>query len=387
MNLMRYYATLIAVFGLMCLCSCATRHSTLPSVSGEASFNADAGRGHYLRVKLHLESGKEFNCMVDTGSSATSLKKDLEPELGECLGIVVMKGAYGLETNSMYQAPKLYLGDTPLLTDKVIHTAGWAALGMDTLQHYCIQLDFTSHKIRFLNPNSLDTNDLGEAFPLTLADDNHVIVHAPFLGRSEWVLDTGSPFDFVLTAQVFEQASRGQQVVPIAVGANDKMPYSGACFSKAVLGGHTYTDLHIYHDSAGNVPNMIGLTFLARHLVTLNFPKRVMYLKQVMEGSPLPGALLTEEAKTFLMSVAEKGRLPGWSKAKGEIHWTTDSEDSETYPAARIFKFQTGGQVDAVLKDTYQYNVVRESRDGVWKLQRAWRSDAKGHVVEEYPAP
>jgi len=32
------------------------------------------------------------------------------------------------------------------------------------------------------------------------------------------------------------------------------------------------------------LPNLIGLQFLARHLVTLNFPKRMMYLKRTSVG-------------------------------------------------------------------------------------------------------
>jgi hypothetical protein len=323
--------------------------------------------------------------MVDTGSPSTILPKVLEPKLGERLGTNVMLWVQGLKTNGIYQAPRLYVGDTPLLTDDVIYTGDWSTLGMDILRHYCIQLDFTSNKMRFLNPNHLDAKDLGEAFPLTFTDDNHVIVHAHFLGLSSWVVDTGNPFDVALTAQKFDRVLRGRQFVPIAVGPNDKMPYSGACLSQAVFGGCTCTDLYISDFLATNVPNIIGLPFLARYLVTLNFPKRVMYLKQVTAGSPILGALLTEEAKTFLKSMAEKGQLPGWSKGKDEIDWKTDSEDSGTYPASRIFNFQTGGQVNAIPKNTRQYRVVRESQGSLWKLQRAWRSDANGRIVEEYP--
>jgi len=31
-------------------------------------------------------------------------------------------------------------------------------------------------------------------------------------------------------------------------------------------------------------PRLLGLQFLARHLITLNFPKRIMYLKRTSVG-------------------------------------------------------------------------------------------------------
>jgi hypothetical protein len=35
--------------------------------------------------------------------------------------------------------------------------------------------------------------------------------------------------------------------------------------------------------------NAIGLPFLARHLVTLNFPRKTMYLKRTEVGPAFPG--------------------------------------------------------------------------------------------------
>jgi hypothetical protein len=57
--------------------------------------------------------------------------------------------------------------------------------------------------------------------------------------------------------------------------------------------------------------NVIGLRFLARHLVTLNFPKRTMYLKRTS-----PGPLVDEDAQQaakFLKGLKQAGELPGWA--------------------------------------------------------------------------
>jgi hypothetical protein len=52
------------------------------------------------------------------------------------------------------------------------------------------------------------------------------------------------------------------------------------CFPDGVLGAESYSKLHLH--SGGN--NLLGLSFLERHLVTFNFPKRVMYLKRTTTG-------------------------------------------------------------------------------------------------------
>jgi hypothetical protein len=50
---------------------------------------------------------------------------------------------------------------------------------------------------------------------------------------------------------------------------------------ECVWAGETYTNLNVQiHRNA----NMFGLTFLARHLVTFDFPKQTIYLKHTSIG-------------------------------------------------------------------------------------------------------
>ena len=50
-----------------------------------------------------------------------------------------------------------------------------------------------------------------------------------------------------------------------------------------VWGGNSYTNISV-GEAPGDAPSWIGLRFLARHMVTFNFPKAVMYLKQTSIG-------------------------------------------------------------------------------------------------------
>ena len=134
------------------------------------------------------------------------------------------------------------------------------------MKNYCIQLDFAAAKMRFFDPDDMESNDLGKAFPLTISD-NRAFVQENFVGvkgvRSQ--IDTGLNFDGVLTPDLYH---RWTNTAP-------EMPAGEVRFPAAVFGGSRYTNMVLHGDG----PNLIGLAFLGRHLVTLDFPKRTMYLK------------------------------------------------------------------------------------------------------------
>jgi hypothetical protein len=211
-------------------------------------------------------------------------------------------------------------------------------LAMDCLRHYCVQLDFQAGKMRFLDSKSLDVTQLGKPYPLkfwlyTPLYTDHVGLAGGKTARS--LVDTGWNLD-------------------------------GSC----VWDGQTYTDLDV-----GTEGNILGLRFLARHLVTFDFPRRTMYLKLATEGHPLLD-LEVKGAMDFLIDKKKAGRLSGWSKAEtGKIR-PESHPDSETYG----FLARKNGD-DRI----YHYIVTRASKGTPWKLQKAWRTDRGGKVVEEFP--
>ena len=252
-----------------------------PQLPPDVPISKGAGRGGHLTVMLHLESGSEFPCVLDTGSPGILLPESLEPKLGKRLGTRTIRTLGGpKETEHIYAAPKLYLGDTLLNVAKTIGTwhSSSGVLGMDCLRHYCIQFDFQAGKIRFLDSEHLDPSGLGKSFPLTSTRYAH-IRHPALLGQkpTALLLDTGFPFDGMLDAKVFKRAilRLPSQPVPLMKDGVRAGEVPGmACFSTSIWDDLTYTNLVI---QAGR-PELLGLKFLARHKVTFNFPKRVMYL-------------------------------------------------------------------------------------------------------------
>lgn len=92
----------------------------------------------------------------------------------------------------------------------------------------------------------------------------------------------------------------------------------------------------------------------------------------------------TQDARKVLFQLIELGSLPGWVKNDGG--WLSSGLPTEPDRArqsvARTFHGQKNHEASL-----YHYLMVQTSRHADWKLQRAWRTAADGHLLEEYPVP
>jgi hypothetical protein len=350
--------------------------------------NKDAGRGNLLFVTLWLESGEELPFVVDTGATSTLLDKSLKPKLGKRRGTTTAASWDGVKHKvDLYVTPKLYLGSTPLMTHSEIwindlkplsSKAGrpiMGILGMDCLRHYCIQLDFEAGKMRFLDPDHVNAAQQGKTFPLTFRWGCPCIQHIGLLGGTSTNLligiDTGHRPDGALESRLFREVR--EQRLRLEGDAVNGQDSGRVWFSKCVWDGESYTNLLI--GNGGNfIGNVIGLGFLARHLVTFDFPRRTMYLNQTSVG-PLVDENM-EAAAEFFKALKEKDQLPGWSKNdKGTIYL-------EPYPNFEAFDGRKNGD-----SSTYHYQVDRASESSPWKLQKAWRTDTNDCLIKEYLVP
>jgi hypothetical protein len=265
------------------------------------AMNAGAGSGKWLIVTLRLETGEDLPFMVDTGSPVTILDKSLERHLGERLETMgLWFAATGMRAAGIYEAPKLYLGGTPLTTDRYIATYDlkpfsarsrqgiMGVLGLDCLRHYCMQLDFEAGKIRFLNSADPNTNELGKALSMTFSSrgqrfpprfsssgQNEALPYITQSGLAagagtNLLIDTGNNVDGTVEKGVIK-GHYGTRF------AHWLFPSRALRLRQCVWDGQTYTKLKV--GTSGN-QNQLGLRFLARHLVTLDFPTRTLYLKQ-----------------------------------------------------------------------------------------------------------
>ena len=292
---------------LIFLCSCATEPSARRSLPADVPVNKDAhrslppdmpispdaGRGGDLTVTVKLENGQKLLMILDTGAGSTVLDESLKSKLGKPLGTAPMHSVFGISTNNFYTAPKLYLGDAPLLmTGTAIvtwdvkkrlsspaHRPVMGILGIDVLEHYCIQLDFAAGKMRFLDDQHADKSTWGKAFSIVPVrdDDPRPAVAENLLGRQgpHSLIDSGWLGDGALMPKYFQLWTNSAVV-----------PTNGEARSPdGVFGGKKYFFVNL---SEMDWPSdAIGLNFLARHLVTFDFPNHTLYLQRRSIG-PLP---------------------------------------------------------------------------------------------------
>jgi hypothetical protein len=351
--------------------------------------NKGAGLGDEIFTTLRTEDGQELLFIVDTGAPRVLLDKSIEPKLGRPIGKKKLSSIYGKSFATTYHAPKLYLGDTELQIGNSVATSEdlqrismdlcralhtnrpiMGVLGMACLKHYCLQLDFAARKMRFFDPAHSDKQDWGKAFPIRANIHGFFLAPENLAGvkGSASLIDTGYNDDGWLAPDLFRQWTN-----------HVKSPVHGEARSPdGVFGGDDYPNLFLNGDGSekriGLPKNGIGLGFLSRHLVTFDFPNRTMYLKRTSVGR-----LDDEEgeaAEKFLTGLKDNGRLPGWAKIdKGRIYHFAYSV-SETLDACK--------NGDSCI---YHYKVARASKESLWKLQKAWRTDKNDRNSEDFPVP
>jgi hypothetical protein len=297
--------TLGPFLSLMFLCSCATENPVGSTLPADVPINQEAGRGGGLVVTVRLESGEELPFVVDTGTSGTFFDKSLEPQLGKPIGTAGFQSWGVVRTNNVYAAPKVYLGGIPLMMPRTgivtenCQQWGSAAghpimgmLGFDCLRQYCIQLDFAAGKMRFLDDEHTDKRKWGKAFPIVPlnSNDGRPAVSLNLFGAQgpHSLIDSGFTTDGWLMPQYFQQWTN-QAVLPARGEAR---------WPTGLFGGVKYPFVSLPRIDVES--DGIGLRFLARHLVTLDFPKQTMYLQRQSIG-PLPDPTL----KTTRMEALE----------------------------------------------------------------------------------
>lgn len=375
-----------ATLSLLFLCSCATKPH--PSVApanelpADTAINADAGRGGHLNVTLRLDDGREILFMVDTGSPITLLDKSLESELKKgrhTIPVSFVSG--GREDADVYSAPNLYWGNTRLTTGRYVAALDFkklpflknpsvlGILGMDCLRHYCIQLDFEAGQIHFLKPQLQEANDLGPALPLSFSRGFCPQIHrATFIGTgTNLFVDLGCNID----------------------GIVDKKAINGLAmfFPERDWNGEMYTNLIVA--GVGHA-DALGLRFLARHVVTFDFPKSTLYLKKRRIG-PLTGDhSLTgshfgdlESPMDLLLSLKAKNELPDCPRNdQSQICIETRSNSPTEIPHSVTFGVQKGRRLTI-----NHYEITMDTNSNQWRLQRVWQTDGDGKTIEEFPIP
>jgi hypothetical protein len=267
----------------------ADEHLKLPK---DLPLAKDAGEGGEIYVMIHLHSGEAFPFVLDTGSSWTIFDQQLESKLGTRLSTGTIWRWGKSQDTGLYESPALYLGGARLqMTGNYVAVNDFTELaktaqhpicgilGMDVLEHYCIQIDFAAGKLHFLDGEHADKSKWGRAIPMTNIGDGCLVIDQNLTGAKDAgsLIDTGCNYGGWLVPELYDKWTNA--TVTLAEG--------GVHAPNGILNGEKYRELGLHKLDRQTVNsgdahmqfNGVGLRALSRYTVTFDFPNRTMYLR------------------------------------------------------------------------------------------------------------
>ncbi|HEY3854814.1 MAG TPA: hypothetical protein VGO67_10510 [Verrucomicrobiae bacterium] len=142
--------------------------------------------------------------------------------------------------------------------------------------------------------------------------------------------------------------------------------------------------MYLQYRSAGPLAND---TFEEMRVLgyTNGIPPKNLRLRLRTYISAQPGGSVWIEGLDFLHQLSKEGLLPGLAKDDDVSPYYDLFDMAEQSKAFGHWLTETIQMQKNDDPEMYHYTVHRASREGPWKLQRAWRSDQSGNLIKELP--
>lgn len=261
-----------------------------PSPLANESFTFDPDE---LLVLVPVRVGnKDYPFFLDTGATWSVFDVSLRSHLGPRVKSVSVGLPNGRNMGvELHTPPDARVGSLPLAKEPVVchdltpfrEASGCnirGTIGMDFLKDWIIAIDFDEGRLDILPPETEKNPQWGEGIPFVFAKSGSPLLLAtvgektrtPFLIDTGWA-GTGGLNDWLIKRLVSSNEAR-------ITGDNEGVDVSGRCRSRVArlsqlsLGPFRHESLRC---SGGNGDNL-GLGYLSRYRVTIDFPGKCLYL-------------------------------------------------------------------------------------------------------------
>jgi predicted aspartyl protease len=240
-----------------------------------------------------LRDGKHAFFILDTDSSGNVLDKAAFPNLVPFGSAQTMSTANGSTRMQIYNPPPLHIGPISLADSgpvicldlstlsEIFNAPVIGLLGAPALKDFILQLDCDEHKVRFLPPQNQPWQEWGKVLPMRVDGHNIAVVRMNINGVSDdFQIDTGDKGDLSLPTRSFDdlQKKTGRSFISLlSFTANGVADLKQMRIALLECGGVPYHDL-ICSELKGDT-GTIGIDFLSRHLVELDYPNSRFYFK------------------------------------------------------------------------------------------------------------
>lgn len=282
-----------------------------------------------IRVPVTLFGEQPRYFVVDTGSPFSVIDASYRNRLSPLEGPTSSPGPT-LPTNSLprYKCPDLSVGgiqaDLPAVMCADLRMIKLITgeecdgiLGLDFLQAYVVSMDFDKRVLTFGSRVPAAIIKDAAILPLFPMAKNHVGVTALLNKtlRVALVIDTGNNSSLCLSKANWDRTENPQTQTRRGLASSIGKGPAESLFLRLPemqLGSRIYANLLSLrwpHEDAGS--DLLGLAFLRRHVVTIDFPKKLLYLQpgehfRDADEADMSGLhLLREGQRTFVYAVNE----------------------------------------------------------------------------------
>lgn len=255
----------------------------------------DDGDALFLPIEL---GGARYPFKVDTGATRVCYDRSLRPLLGLVRESEMLATLGGPVRCELFEAPNAGLGRlrlrlpapaaTPLVAcldqERERESSGLECrgiLGTHFLRKHVVRIDFDRGKLAFLQAAGPDP---GVRIPIVFDEGKReVVARLPGLGDSTFLIDTGLVgWSGCLRRKTARELERRKEARHVRTAwSADAAGESESRFlrvSKFEVAGFKHGDL-IFSEHSQDLPNVLGLGYWMRYVVTFDFPDRAVYLK------------------------------------------------------------------------------------------------------------
>jgi hypothetical protein len=248
------------------------------------------GTGGRLLFVMATVQGQPIQLLVDTGCTRTGFDIGLQPALGNPLSRTSVATPAGIIQVEEFNWPNVELGGRRISSDQPVFCHDFrqlqkavgedfaGILGMDVLRHYVVQIDFDEGVFRLSKELPTHPEGCGSEFDIIFSGGvrPHLLVSC---GKSQqlFLIDTGST-NTCIDTETFDALVESHEILvghtrSVATAAGCMVADSGLVHQLA-LGHFVHQDLHCDRDAL----SILGLPYLARYRIVLDFPNYKAYL-------------------------------------------------------------------------------------------------------------
>jgi hypothetical protein len=248
--------------------------------------------GDFLRVPLTIGS-KEHLFLVNTGLVTTTIEQSLQKQLELPKIQVEVRGKRGSKIRDRFGGLAASLHNIPLEFPGGVETADYTTLnekldlgcegeiGMDVLRWYVVQIDFDEGKLRLLSAVPAGAGESLRITPMG-AEGGAPLISVTFPGvpAEKFIVHTSRAANSLeICNELFSRLEEKDRLTVLdqdkGVTRSATVAYQAGRLRAVQIGKARHEDLFV--NTAEQ--NAVGLAYLARYVVTFDFPRNKLYWK------------------------------------------------------------------------------------------------------------